>query len=105
MIRPRLIRARASIAWRNLVQLGRALAGVEDPHRPDVLHPPLDIESSHPCLLCRCPGQNPERPDPNIDHDPECPWLLAMCLDCGGTGWCSRCGGDGCDPVPPRSES
>lgn len=60
----------------------------------DVLHAP--VESNHPSMLCSCDGGDPV--GALADHDPGCAWLAAMCGQCHGTGWCPRCGGDGCEP-------
>lgn len=75
-------------SWRRLFAIRRKTV---------VLHAP--IESSHPSSLCLCLGFAPNHQAAiNIDHQPECPWLSAMCKSCGGTGWCHHCSGDGCEP-------
>jgi hypothetical protein len=45
---------------------------------------------SHPSMLCRCGDDG--------THVPDCEWLELMCSQCVGTGYCSKCQGDGCEP-------
>lgn len=54
-------------------------------------------EITHPSQLCKCPE--------GIDgpHLTDCPWLAAMCKTCIGTGYCTRCHGDACEPTEEAS--
>jgi len=57
----------------------------------------------HPSELCKCFAD--EDTDQiatvaNPGHRSDCQWLAAMCIPCGGTGWCEHCGGDGTKPPP-----
>ena len=48
----------------------------------------LGATSHHPSDLCKC--------DDREAHDPGCGWAAVMCKTCSGSGYCSKCGGDGC---------
>lgn len=54
----------------------------------------MNAGPGHPCELCRCRDGEPAL-GVFEDHLPDCAWAAAMCRECGGTGWCHACGGDG----------
>lgn len=85
------LKTRVSLTKRML----RQLAAVWSPQAEEVrtLSDLVPEGPHHPSELCKCDGGF----DYGV-HEDDCEWLLQMCSECEGTGYCQRCLGDGTEP-------
>lgn len=86
---------------RNFLMFQRAAWRALFRRRVRLVELPMAYEGPpHPSMQCRCYDGMPA--GAHGDHRPGCPWVTAMCVPCGGTGWCEHCGGDGTAPNQGR---
>ena len=98
---PEVLRFRVRRFARTQLRAFSELVGWPRPKLGPSLHLHDDpAEPAHPSTLCRCFETPPLDNASAVPGDqlPGCEWVRAMCRACAGTGWCKRCGGDGCDP-------
>lgn len=93
-----IIKFHARSIFRGAKGILKNILGLEGPlpnleHTSAAWHQPAP---DHPSLLCRCPEIDGDVPFDG--HIPSCLWREQMCEGCEGTGICSCCGGDGCEP-------